>query len=69
MTDSRTGTTSFEYYDNGQVREITAPDPDGAGPLSALVTTMEYDNYDPANLQLKTETVSGLLSSPAVLTC
>ncbi|MCC5846267.1 MAG: RHS repeat protein, partial [Verrucomicrobia bacterium] len=44
VTDSRTGTTSFEFYDNGQVREITAPDPDGAGPLSALVTTFEYDD-------------------------
>ncbi len=44
VTDARTGTTHYEYYDNGQVREITAPDPDGAGPLAELVTSIAYDN-------------------------
>ena len=58
-TDSRSGTTAFAYYDNDQVREIIAPDPDGDvldtqgtvvqhpdgdGVHNPLVTLMTYDS-------------------------
>ena len=46
VTDSRTGTTSYAYYDNSQIKQITAPDPDGTGPLSSLVTAYEYDEMN-----------------------
>lgn len=36
--------TEYEYNARGQTTEITTPDPDGAGSLSALTTTWVYDN-------------------------
>nr|WP_246459235.1 RHS repeat-associated core domain-containing protein [Puniceicoccus vermicola] len=43
--DSRTGTTTYAYFDNDQPSQVTAPDPDGgSGSLSALVTSYEYDD-------------------------
>jgi RHS repeat-associated protein len=36
---------SYSYDSAGRVLSVTAPDPDGAGPLSAPVTSFAYDVY------------------------
>lgn len=45
-TDSRKGTTSYTYYNDGKVRSVTSPDPDPSrtGPgFDPLTITYEYD--------------------------
>jgi RHS repeat-associated protein len=42
-TDGNSRTTTYSYDVNGNVASLTAPDPDGAGPLTAPVTTYTYD--------------------------
>ncbi len=40
--DPRGGVTAYTYYDDDSVSTVTSPDPDGAGPLSAQVTSTTY---------------------------
>jgi YD repeat-containing protein len=42
-TDELGRTTTYAYDNLHRVTSITQPDPDGGGPLSAPVTTCEYD--------------------------
>ena len=42
-TDGNGKTTTYGYDANGNVTSVTQPDPDGAGSLSAPVTTFTYD--------------------------
>ena len=44
VTDANNHTTSYVYDDANRVLMETAPDPDGAGPLTAPVTSYTYDN-------------------------
>jgi RHS repeat-associated protein len=44
VTDARNGATSYTYNNADQVLTVTTPDPDGAGPESAQVTTYTYDS-------------------------
>ncbi|UUO05343.1 hypothetical protein M4951_18415 [Blastopirellula sp. J2-11] len=44
MTDPR-GTTTYVYDALGRQLSITEPDPDGAGPQAAPVTTYQYDDF------------------------
>ena len=42
-TDPRGNTTTFAYDNANRLVSTTGPDPDGAGPLAAPVTTNTYD--------------------------
>ena len=42
-TDGNAKTTTYGYDAAGNVTSVTQPDPDGAGPLAAPVTTYTYD--------------------------
>ncbi len=44
-TDAAGKTTSYTYNSHGLPTSVTLPDPDGAGPLSAAVTSLAYDSY------------------------
>jgi RHS repeat-associated protein len=41
--DRRGNTTSYSYDANGNLKTVTRPDPDGGGPLTAPVTSYDYD--------------------------
>ena len=42
-TDANQNTTSYTYWESNQLKTVTAPDPDGAGPALAPITQYEYD--------------------------
>lgn len=42
--DANLRVTSFAYNETNQLLSVTAPDPDGGGPLAAPVTQYTYDN-------------------------
>ena len=44
VLDSLGRTTSYTYTSRGRVETVTAPDPDGSGPLPPPVTIYEYDD-------------------------
>ena len=43
VTDGNGHTTTYGYDANNRLVSVTAPDPDGAGPLTAPLTTYSYD--------------------------
>lgn len=45
-TDPLDNTTSYTYDARGNLETVTTPDPDGAGPQAALLTTYDYDSED-----------------------
>ena len=46
VTDLDARVTSLSHDGSGRLTSITAPDPDGAGPLAAAVTSYTYDTDD-----------------------
>jgi RHS repeat-associated protein len=42
-TDANQHTTSYTYWESNQLKTVTAPDPDGAGPALTPVTQYTYD--------------------------
>lgn len=44
MTDKAGRSTSYTYDVQGRIATVTTPDPDGSGPLSALIKTYGYDS-------------------------
>ena len=46
VTDAGTGTTTYTYHPDGSVKTVTTPDPDGAGPQTAQVTTTWSSGLD-----------------------
>ena len=44
ITDPENNSVTYERNEKGNPTKLTIPDPDGAGPLGDLVTTMTYDS-------------------------